>query len=272
MADKVIHIPVGSGHLFHTTFNGSIPTDAVIETEANRLGFIEKGAEVDYKPTYKTFSDDLGLIQRTALTAEEVTFKASLIAWSMSDFDAFVSTARVTESQGKRTIKIGGVGNADGKIHLFRFVHPDPQYGDIRLTIVGTQTGGFTLNFKPEDAGNMGVEVTAQASDSEGTLILLDEEVLGDTVKASGLTVSSAAGTATGTTKLTVTPVLAGSDSYRYISGAQIPAVGAVLSAWTAWDGATDITAATGDILTVAEVDTTNKAVKAGICTVTAKA
>ena len=61
MADKIIHIPVGSGHLFHTSFTGTIPADSVIETPDNRIGYIEKGAEVDYKPTFKTFKDDLGL-------------------------------------------------------------------------------------------------------------------------------------------------------------------------------------------------------------------
>lgn len=272
MADKNIHIPIGSGHIYHIAFTGAIPADSVIETPDNRIGYVEKGAEVNYKPTFKTFKDDLGLIQRTALTAEEATLKASLIAWSMSDFNVFASTARVTESQGHRTIKIGGIGNADGKIHLFRFVHPDAKYGDVRLTIVGTQSGGFTLDYKPDDAGNMGLEITAQPSDAEGTLILLDEEVLGDTVKASGLMVSSAAGSTSGKTKLTVTPTIGSGNSYRYMAGAQNPAVGAVLSAWTAWDSTSDITAATGDILTVAEVDGAGAAVKAGICTVTAKA
>jgi hypothetical protein len=271
VADKIIHIPVGSGYLYHSVFTGTIPADAVIETEANRLGYIEKGGEVDYKPTYKTFKDDFGITQRTKLTAEEAAFKASLIAWSTSDFGAFVSTARVTETQGHRTIKIGGLGQDDGKIHLFRFVHPDAKYGTVRLTIVGTQTGGFKLNFKPDDAGNMDLEITAQASDSEGTLIVYDEEVLGDSTKASGLTVSSAAGTTSGTTKLTVTPTIGSNNSYRYYRGAATPAVGAVLTAWTVWDGTADITAATGDILTVAEVDSAGAAVKAGIVTVTAK-
>lgn len=272
MADKIIHIPVGSGYLYHTVFSGTIPADSVIETETNRLGYIEKGGEVDYKPTYKTFKDDFGIVQRNVLTAEEATFKASMIAWSASDFNAFVSTARITESAGHRTIKIGGLGKDDGKIHLFRFVHPDAQYGAVRLTIVGTQTGGFKLNFKPDDAGNMDVEVTAQASDSEGTLIVYDEEVLGDSVKASGLTVASAAGTTSGTTKLTVTPALGNGDSYRVYRGAMTPAVGEVLTLWTAWDGTADIAAATGDILTVAEVGSTGAAVKAGLVTVTAKA
>jgi len=137
---------------------------------------------------------------------------------------------------------------------------------------VGTNTGGFTLSYKPDDAGNLDLEVTAQPSDSDGTLIIYDEEVLGDTAKASGLTVSSAAGTTSGTTKLTVTPVLSGSDTYRVYYGAVTPAVGEDLSAWTTWNGTADITAATGDILTVAEVDTTFKVVKAGIVVVTAKA
>ncbi|MEA4813908.1 MAG: hypothetical protein VB112_03230 [Oscillospiraceae bacterium] len=272
MADKIIHIPVGSGYLYHDVFTGAVPADADIETEAHRLGYIEKGGEIDYKPTFKTFKDDFGKIQRNKLTAEEATFKASLIAWSAADFNTFVSTARITETQGHRTIKIGGMGQDDGKVHLFRFVHPDAQYGDVRITIVGTQTGGFKLNFKPDDAGNMDLEITAQASDSEGTLIIYDEEVLGDTVKASGLTVSSAAGSTTGTTLLTVTPTLGDGNSYRVYHGAMMPAVGEVLTAWTAWDGASDIAATTGDIITVAEVDGTNAAVKAGIATVTAKA
>lgn len=271
MADKIIHIPIGSGYLYHSVFTGTIPANSVIETEANRLGYIEKGSEIDYKPTYKTFKDDFGVAQRNVLTAEEATFKASLIAWSTSDFNAFVSTARITESAGHRTIKIGGLGQDDGKVHLFRFVHPDAKYGDVRLTVVGTQTGGFKLNFKPDDAGNMDLEVTAQASDNEGTLIVYDEEVLGDSTKASGLTVSSAAGSTSGTTKLTVTPTIGSNNSYRIYHGAAAPAVGAVLTAWSTWDGTSDVAAATGDILTIAEVDNTGAAVKAGIVTVTAK-
>ena len=272
MADKIIHIPLGSGYLYAMAFTGSVPADSTIETEANRLGHVEKGATVQYKPTSKTFSDDFGIAQRVAITDEVVTLKASLIAWSSANLDVFCASGRITETTGHRTIKIGGLGHASNKLWLFRFVHPDSTYGDVRITIVGTNTGGFTLTYKKDDAGNLDLEATAQPSDSEGTLIIYDEEVLGDTTKASGLTVSSAAGSTTGTTKLTVTPALGDGDSYRIYGGAAIPAVGEVLVAWTAWDGTSDITAATGDLITVAEVDGTNAAVKAGIVTVTAKA
>lgn len=272
MADKIIQIPVGSAYIYAAAFTGAIPTDAVIEADNNRLGYIEKGATVQYKPTSKSFKDDFGTLSRTVITEEEVTLKASLIAWSSANLDVFCASGRITETAGHRTVKIGGLKYASNKLWLFRLVHPDDKYGDVRITIVGTATGGFTLTYKQDDAGNLDLEATAQPSDSDGTLIIYDEEVLGDTVKASGLTVSSAAGTTTGTTKLSVTPVLTGEDSYRYYRGANIPAVGAVLTAWSVWDGTADITAATGDILTVAEVDSTGAAVKAGICTVTAKA
>lgn len=272
LADKVISIPVGSGHIYAMAFTGTIPADNVIEVESNRLGYVEKGTTVQYKPTAKTFKDDLGIVQRVVITAEEVILKASLIAWSSANLDVFCASGRITETAGHRTVKIGGLNYATNKLWLFRFVHKDAEYGDVRITIVGTNTGGFTLTYKQDDSGNLDLDVTAQPSDNEGTLILYDEEVLGDSVKASGLTVSSVAGATTGTTALTVTPALIGGDSYRIYHGAATPAVGEVLTAWTTWDGTADITAATGDILTVAEVDSTNAAVKAGIVTVTAKA
>lgn len=89
------------------------------------------------------------------------------------------------------------------------------------------------------------------------------------------LTVSSVEGTAQGDTKITVTPAAQTGDSYKYKVGtsAATVTVGQVLTTgWTAWDGDDDITAQTGKIITVAEVDGDNKAVGAGHATVTAKA
>ncbi|MFT9055103.1 MAG: hypothetical protein ABF449_00570 [Ethanoligenens sp.] len=264
MNNKILEIPVGSGYLYITQFTGNIPTDAVIETQANLLGYIEKGATVQYKPTTKTFKDDYGIVQRTVVTDEAVTMKASLIAWSSVDLDKFSLTGRVTETNGKRTVKIGGLQNATNTKYLWRFVHPDNELGDVRLTIVGTNTGGFTLTYKQDDSGNLDLEVTAQPSDVDGTLVLYEEEVLGDTQVASGLTIASAPGTTSGTTVLTVTPVKATGDGYVYDFGARSPAVGENLSTWTTWDGTSAITAQTGDLITLAEVDGNGTAVKAG--------
>lgn len=88
------------------------------------------------------------------------------------------------------------------------------------------------------------------------------------------LNVNSVAGTATGDTKVTVSPAKASGNSYKYKVGASANAVtyGQNVQTWSAWDGSADITAATGQVITIVECDSSYKAVKAGHATVTAKA
>lgn len=87
------------------------------------------------------------------------------------------------------------------------------------------------------------------------------------------LTVVSVKGSATGETKITVTPPLSVGNHYVYQlgTGLTLPLYGADVSAWTPWDGTADILATTGDDLVVVETDTTDKALKAGIVTVVSK-
>lgn len=87
------------------------------------------------------------------------------------------------------------------------------------------------------------------------------------------LTVTSAAGTETGDTALTVTPAKASGNVYKIRIGdtAINVAYGQNVKNWTAWDGTSDITAATGKAITVVEADNAYKAVKVGSATVTAK-
>lgn len=89
------------------------------------------------------------------------------------------------------------------------------------------------------------------------------------------LTITSAAGTATGDTKLSVTPAMETGNVYKYKIGdaAQSVSAGQNVKTWTLWDGTADITAATGKVITVVECNnSTYAAVKAGNVTVTAKA
>lgn len=88
------------------------------------------------------------------------------------------------------------------------------------------------------------------------------------------LTVTSAAGTTSGTTKLTVSPAKASGNSYKYKTGAAATPVtyGQNVQTWTAWDGTSDITATTGQVVTVVECGSDYKAKSAGNATVTAKA
>lgn len=88
------------------------------------------------------------------------------------------------------------------------------------------------------------------------------------------LSVESTAGTAPGTTALEVTPTLTGGRTYRYKTGGsvQLPVLYQDLSDWAEWDGTSDVTATTGDMIVVAEVDALDLCMAAGSATVTAKA
>lgn len=88
------------------------------------------------------------------------------------------------------------------------------------------------------------------------------------------LTITTAAGTTTGKTKVTVKPTKAGGNSYKYKTGASVnlPAYNQDCSSgYTDWDGTAEITATNGQKLLVVEVTADNKARAAGIGTVTSK-
>lgn len=88
------------------------------------------------------------------------------------------------------------------------------------------------------------------------------------------LTVTSIAGTDAGDTKITIAESKGDGNSYKYKVADTAVDVTYKQSVrnWTAWDGAADITAETGKIITVVECDAEYLALKAGSQTVTAKA
>ena len=94
------------------------------------------------------------------------------------------------------------------------------------------------------------------------------------TAELGKLTVTSVAGTNTGDTKITVAPELTSGNAYKYKVAANptIPAYDtSCTTGYTTWDGRADITATTGQKIVVVEVDSNNKAKKAGMATVTSK-
>lgn len=88
------------------------------------------------------------------------------------------------------------------------------------------------------------------------------------------LTVTSAAGTTTGKTAITVSPTLTSGNSYKYKVAANptLPTYDQLISGgYTNWDGTSEITAATDSKIVIVEVNANGHAVKAGEATVTAK-
>lgn len=77
------------------------------------------------------------------------------------------------------------------------------------------------------------------------------------------LNVTSAAGTSSGKTALSVTPELTEGNSYKYKIGTEAESVvldDVITTNWTSWNGTSEITAESGKIITVVEVNAENKA------------
>ncbi len=171
-------IVLGSGKIYISEFTGIIPEDTTIEVESNLLGLIQGGATISYKPTFKEDKDDLGLLSKKFITDEEAILKSGVMTWSGDTLKKLCSTATVTEDTAThtRTVKIGGIGNYDGKKYVIHFVHEDAVDGDIRVTIVGSNDAGFELAFAKDKTSVINAEFKAQPHDSDGTLIIYKEE------------------------------------------------------------------------------------------------
>ena len=113
----------------------------------------------------------------------------------------------------------------------------------------------------------MGMTLFSEYLDGIGVI------TFGANASIGALTVTSAAGTNTGDTAITVAETKGSGNSYKYKVGDSASAVvaGQNVKNWSVWDGTSDITAANGSVITIVECDADYKAVKVGSATVTAK-
>lgn len=260
---------IGSCLIYFVLFNGTIPADADIETDANKLGDVSSGATLEYKPTVNIVESDDGSLAEPVVTKEEVSLKCGVVTWNLNTLNTLSATGRITESGGKRTIKIGGLNSSDVKKYVIRCVHKDAAHGDLRVTIVGSNIAGFSLPFAKDKESIINPEIKAFPMDSDGTLIQAEEEILG----LGSLALTLAKGSTTGKTKVnTVIPVATGANTYVYKIDSTAQSVTydvALTTGWTALvPGTTDIAATAGQVITVAEIGSSNKAKAVGVVTV----
>lgn len=178
--DKIV---LGSGDVYTLLFADSIPADDVIETPENKLGEVKSGATLSYKGTYYTAESDNLVRKKTIMSSEEASLKCGVITWNGKLFEKLCQTAVVTEdaTEKKRTVKIGGAKRFADKKYVIRFHHKDAIDGDIRVTIVGSNEGGFELTFAKDKETIINPEFKAYPSDEDGTLIIYEESLPDET-------------------------------------------------------------------------------------------
>lgn len=134
--------------------------------------------------------------------------------------------------------------------------------------LIGFHTQGNYHTAVSEAFAVMGLTLFAEYIDAIAVITIDETPTLGT------LTVTSAEGTATGDTKITVNPAKENAGNvykYKVATDAVTVGYGQNLRNWSTWDGKADITAATGHKITVVECDGTYKALNAGSASVTAK-
>lgn len=170
-------IKLGSGDLYICEFDTAMPDYTDIEKEENRVAHIEKGATIAYSNEWKEVEDSKGVVVATFLTKEEVKLNSGLLTWNGNMLAKLCQTARVTETQTMRTVKIGGT-KAITKYYVIHFVHTKQDGTKIRCSIKGKNQAGFEFTFEKDNPCVLNTEFKAFAHDSEGTLLLFSEELV----------------------------------------------------------------------------------------------
>lgn len=263
-------IRIGSADIYVIKWTGTLPENSVIEKDENMIGRTKNGATFNYSADWYAAESDDGKARRSKLRSETASLNYGNITPNSETLAVLVATARRGEVEnGIRRTKLGGKTNDKGEKYLIRVLHRDPVYGDIRITGVGTNKGGWEQAFNDsEQVINSTFEFDPELDD-EGTLAYYDE----DAMSPDGMKVTLAAGSSAGKTKvLSVNPVALSGNNLKYKIGDSAEDVyydQVCSSGWTALTiGTTEISATAGKIITVVEVDSSNKAKRLGAASV----
>lgn len=170
-------ITLGSGKIYLTAFSESMPTVDTLCVDNNLLGYVKGGASLEYTEETYEEKDDLGYVSKVITTSEEAVLKCGLLTWNGETLKKLIDRCKSTEAAGKRTTKIGGVGNAQGGYYAICFMHEDKTDGNLWILIKGRNTAGATLTFAADSGTVIEPEFKAMPHDDDGTLIELIEEI-----------------------------------------------------------------------------------------------
>lgn len=173
--NKTIYL--GSGDLMIKEFTDTMPKYTDFKVETDLLGYISGGATLEYKPTFYEAKDDSGAVSKVIITEEEALLKSGVLTWNGNTLAQLCSTAEVSEADGIRTVKLGGIGKNNGKSYALCFHHTDKIDGDVWIVIRGVNQSGFSLAFAKDKETVIDAEFKCLPLDESGTLIEYNEQI-----------------------------------------------------------------------------------------------
>lgn len=175
-------ITLGSGDLMIKGYEGdTMPLYSAFDVETDLLGRIKGGCTLEYSGEWYEAKDDTGKVVKTIITDESATLRSGIMTWNGKTLERLCATARVTESGGIRTVKLGGVGNYNGKSYALCFHHVDKVDGDVWVVVRAVNQGGFSLAFAKDAETVIDAEFKCLPQDDDGTLIQYVEQMSAST-------------------------------------------------------------------------------------------
>lgn len=204
----------------------------------------------------------------------KVTASVSFTLASMSKEDLALALGGATVTGDKITVKFGLESSDFINVAL---ILPILDGGFVVAELPKSlSTGGLSISTSKASVGGLSCTMTGYRSLADSTIEPINlYRIAPSGGSLQSITVASAAGTSSGTTKITMTafsPPQGTSYVYKTHSSAA-PTIGFNETpdyTWTAWDGTSDIAATTDHKITVAAINQ-NGAIAAGSATVTSK-
>lgn len=239
-------------------------------------------------PTFEDFGADIDNCPKNTKelkrqTEEEVTLTGTLVTVTAGLAKRLVGAADIDPNDATHIIPRRDLMDSDFKVLWWIGDYSNKNGvqngGFVAVKMINTlSTGGFQIKSNDKGKGQFAFTFTSHYSLNNQNLVPYEiyikegESESGDYEMS---VVSEASGTTIGNTAITCGESAGSGESYVYQTGVDlfVPAEGSVLagSAWTSWNGSSEISSTTGLDIVVAIIDAENKAVHAGKTTVTVK-
>ncbi len=246
------------------------------------------GLTFNATPTFEDFGADIDNCPKNTLelkkqTDIEVTLSGTLVTVTVNSAKRLAGAADIDSNNANHIVPRRDLKQSDFQdiwwIGDYSDKNGNQNGGYIAIHMMNTlSTGGFQIKSSDKGKGNFSFTFTAHFSmNAQNTVpfeIYIKEGESEDSDYEMNVT-SVASATTTGKTAVTMGQSAGSDEDYVYQTGVglRIPQEGSILtgSAWTDWDGESEISSTTGLDIVVAIVDENLKAVHAGITTVTVK-